>query len=63
MSKMATLALTVAVLLQGVAAGLYGESTSNHTCALVNPLLSCSAGAQANLTDSCCVETFGGLVV
>jgi len=29
----------------------------------VEPLLSCSRGAQPNLTDSCCVETYGGLVV
>lgn len=28
-----------------------------------DPILSCSSGAQANLTDSCCTETFGGLVV
>lgn len=30
---------------------------------LDDPILSCSSGAQANLTDSCCTETFGGLVV
>ena len=29
----------------------------------MTPLLSCSSGAKANLTDSCCVETYGGLVV
>ena len=27
------------------------------------PVLSCSEGAQPGLVDSCCVETFGGLVV
>ena len=29
----------------------------------MEPLLSCSSGAQANKTDSCCVETYGGLVL
>lgn len=43
--------------------GLYNESTANHTCQLYDPILSCSAGAQASLTDSCCTETFGGLVL
>lgn len=43
--------------------GLYNESTANHTCQLYDPILSCSAGAQAGLTDSCCTETFGGLVL
>ncbi|KAJ4417999.1 hypothetical protein N0V82_005851 [Gnomoniopsis sp. IMI 355080] len=42
---------------------LYGESTSNHTCQLSDPVLSCSAGAQPNLTDSCCTETYGGLLL
>lgn len=27
------------------------------------PVLSCSAGAQASLVDTCCTETFGGLVM
>ncbi|ROW16644.1 hypothetical protein VPNG_01558 [Cytospora leucostoma] len=42
---------------------LYNETSSNHTCQLQEPLLSCSAGAQASLVDSCCVETYGGLVL
>lgn len=28
-----------------------------------NAILSCSAGANASLTDSCCAETFGGLLL
>ncbi|KAK0617811.1 ribonuclease T2 family protein [Bombardia bombarda] len=49
---------------QTALAGLYaGQSNLNHSCSLVKPILSCSAGATAELTDSCCVETFGGLVL
>lgn len=29
----------------------------------VTPYLSCSANAKPNITDSCCVETYGGLVL
>ncbi|KAI1348259.1 ribonuclease T2 family protein [Xylaria sp. FL0043] len=57
--------LTLAtVFSQGVLGGLYpGLSTANHTCSLIEPVLSCSAGAQPGLTDTCCTETFGGLVL
>ncbi|KAH8884763.1 ribonuclease T2 family protein [Thozetella sp. PMI_491] len=44
-------------------AGLYGESNLNHTCTFSTPLLSCSAGAKPGLVDTCCVETYGGLVL
>lgn len=30
---------------------------------LVPPVLSCSAGAQPGLVDTCCAETFGSLVM
>jgi ribonuclease T2 len=30
---------------------------------IVTPYLSCSANAQPNITDPCCVETYGGLVL
>ena len=54
-----------AVLFAGAYASLYGESNLNHTCQLgqYNAILSCSPQAQANITDSCCAETFGGLVL
>lgn len=71
--------VSVAALLQTAQASLYGESNLNHTCALgsltfvlfvspidvnlVIPELSCSPQAQANVTDSCCSETYGGLVL
>lgn len=32
-------------------------------CVPAEPVLSCSAGADPELVDTCCVETFGGLVV
>ncbi|KAB2579963.1 Ribonuclease T2 [Lasiodiplodia theobromae] len=44
-------------------AALYNTSSLNHTCQLKDPILSCSAGAQPGLTDTCCTETFGGLVL
>ncbi|KAI1170510.1 ribonuclease T2 family protein [Nemania sp. FL0916] len=57
-------ALVLALFSQGVLGGLYpGLSTDNHTCALVAPVLSCSDEAQPGLVDTCCAETFGGLVL
>lgn len=48
----------------GVArASLYNETNLNHTCVLDQQVLSCSAGAVPGLVDTCCVETFGGLVL
>ncbi|KAH7059050.1 ribonuclease T2-like protein [Macrophomina phaseolina] len=44
-------------------AALYNTSSLNHTCQLTDPVLSCSAAAQPGLTDTCCTETFGGLVL
>jgi len=49
-------------------ASLYGESNLNHSCVITtNPetsgVLSCSALADHNLIDSCCAETFGGLLL
>ncbi|KAI0478027.1 ribonuclease T2 family protein [Xylaria cf. heliscus] len=56
--------LSLAVFSQGVLGGLYpGLSTANHTCNLVEPVLSCSENAQPGLVDTCCAETFGGLVL
>ncbi|KPI40645.1 Ribonuclease T2-like protein [Cyphellophora attinorum] len=46
------------------AAQLYpNQSPLNHTCALKEPVLSCSAGANPSETDTCCTETFGGLLL
>lgn len=54
----------VALLSQGAAAGLYpGLGTENHTCTLQRPVLSCSLEADPALVDTCCQETFGGLVL
>ncbi|KAI1147337.1 ribonuclease T2 family protein [Nemania diffusa] len=56
--------LALAVFARGVLGGLYpGLSTANHTCSLVSPVLSCSSGAQPGLVDTCCTETFGGLIL
>jgi len=48
-----------------VSASLYGESNLNHTCQITNDnaVLSCSARANASLIDSCCAETYGGLLL
>ncbi|KAI1436347.1 ribonuclease T2 family protein [Xylaria sp. CBS 124048] len=57
-------ALALSVLSQGALAALYpGLTTANHTCSLVNPVLSCSKDAQPGLVDTCCTETFGGLIL
>jgi hypothetical protein len=41
--------------------------TMNHNCILnlllADPVLSCSEGADPSKVDTCCTETFGGLVV
>ncbi|TGJ87501.1 hypothetical protein E0Z10_g1298 [Xylaria hypoxylon] len=56
--------LALALFSQGVLGGLYpGLSTANHTCNLVKPVLSCSDGAQPGLVDTCCTETYGGLIL
>lgn len=52
-----------ALLAQTAAAQLYpNQSPLNHTCQLQAPLLSCPSQDPSNV-DSCCVETFGGLVL
>ncbi|KAI1182628.1 ribonuclease T2 family protein [Nemania serpens] len=56
--------VALGLLSQGVLGGLYpGLSTANHTCSLSEPVLSCSNEAQPGLVDTCCAETFGGLVL
>jgi hypothetical protein len=37
--------------------------TVHDLTSLETPYLSCSANAFPNITDSCCTETFGGLVL
>lgn len=64
MYPVARIAIAATLLSQQALAGLYsGLTPNNHTCSLQTPLLSCSPGAQAGLADSCCVETYGGLVL
>ncbi|PVH72320.1 ribonuclease T2 [Cadophora sp. DSE1049] len=59
-TRISLLASTLAVS----QAQLYpGQSNLNHTCQLQTPFLSCSANAYPNVTDSCCTETYGGLVL
>ncbi|KAI6785149.1 Ribonuclease Trv-like protein [Emericellopsis cladophorae] len=56
--------IAVAALVCVAAAGLYpGITNENHTCALSDPILSCSDKADPNKVDTCCTETFGGLVL
>ncbi|GIZ47561.1 hypothetical protein CKM354_001064900 [Cercospora kikuchii] len=45
------------------ASTLYDISNENHTCVLDPAYLSCSASANPKNVDTCCVETFGGLVL
>ncbi|EME43417.1 hypothetical protein DOTSEDRAFT_153940 [Dothistroma septosporum NZE10] len=45
-------------------AALYpGLSTQNHTCAIQPAYRSCSPNASPSLVDTCCVETYGGLLL
>lgn len=60
---MKTSAIPTAALAVGASASLYGESNLNHTCALVPDYLSCSPAANPSTVDSCCVETYGGLLL
>lgn len=60
-SKTTTAAL--ALLATTASAQLYpGQSNLNHTCLLQKPLLSCPE-QDPTVVDSCCVETFGGLLL
>ncbi|KAF1833049.1 ribonuclease T2 [Decorospora gaudefroyi] len=53
----------VAILATSANAQLYpDQSPLNHTCSLQQPLLSCPEQDPSKV-DSCCVETFGGLVL
>ncbi|QLI66302.1 Ribonuclease T2-like 1-A [Metarhizium brunneum] len=63
--RRACLVLGLASLAEVAVAGLYpGITPDNHTCALVEPVLSCSCKAKLDkVEDTCCVETFGGLLV
>jgi ribonuclease T2 len=61
-TSVAALAAVLAVA-PAVQASLYGQSKDNHSCVLVPDYKSCSAKAKPDLVDSCCVETFGGLVL
>lgn len=57
-------AIAVAVASAAVtSASLYGQSKENHTCVLVPDYQSCSPEANPLTVDSCCVETFGGLLL
>ncbi|KAH7379185.1 ribonuclease T2-like protein [Phaeosphaeria sp. MPI-PUGE-AT-0046c] len=54
---------TAALLVGATSAQLYPEQSNlNHTCQLQKPLLSCPSSDPSKV-DSCCVETFGGLLL
>jgi len=55
--------LAAAFVAAPAAASLYKESSLNHTCAIQPSFRSCSAYAYPNKTDSCCTETYGGLLL
>lgn len=60
---MHTFILGAALLASTASAQLYPtQSKLNHTCQLQSPLLSCPPSDPSKV-DSCCVETFGGLVL
>ncbi len=55
--------VAVTAFIASATASLYGESDLNHTCILQPDYLSCSKQANPTTVDSCCVETYGGLVL
>lgn len=55
--------LPISALVASTSASLYGQSSENHTCALTPDYKSCSAIAHPDRVDSCCVETYGGLLL
>ncbi|KAK4035308.1 ribonuclease Le2 [Parachaetomium inaequale] len=61
MAKFNLLGLAVAACVQTTT--VLAGSGCGPNCHLAKPELSCSAAAQPGLVDSCCVETFGGLVL
>lgn len=63
MGLFTSIAAAVALAASVVSASLYGESTDNHTCVLSPDYASCSPQATPGNVDTCCVETFGGLLL
>jgi ribonuclease T2 len=61
MARFNLLGLAVAACVQTTT--VLAGSACGPNCHLAKPELSCSAAAQPALVDSCCVETFGGLVL
>ena len=61
--RVTTSAATAAALAALTSASLYGESNENHTCVLSPDYKSCSRQATPEKVDTCCVETFGGLLL
>lgn len=61
--KVATITAS-ALTAASASAQLYpGQSNENHSCVIVPDYQSCSPQANPLTVDSCCVETFGGLVL
>ncbi|KAK3077681.1 hypothetical protein LTS18_009590, partial [Coniosporium uncinatum] len=64
----ASIASALLVSAASAQSALYGDRVSdvNHTCVLQQPIMSCdnrtAAPFRSNI-DTCCVETFGGLVL
>lgn len=56
-------ATAVAAFAVAASAQLYPVPTDNHTCVLQPAYKSCSTKAIPANVDTCCVETFGGLVL
>lgn len=63
LSRMKSSTFAAAAICATASASLYGESVYNHTCVLDPQLESCSAKATPTNVDTCCVETYGGLLL
>mgnify|MGYP002477675686 CR=1 FL=1 len=61
---MKTATIVTAASAGAASAQLYpGQSKDNHSCVLVPDYRSCSPEANPLTVDSCCVETYGGLLL
>lgn len=55
--------LSLAAFVARVSSSLYNEGDRNHTCVLQPSVESCSAGANPDSVDTCCTETYGGVLL
>jgi hypothetical protein len=61
--KMKSAIAAAALFAASASAQLYDLPSNNHSCVIQPSYRSCSKKANPLFADTCCVETFGGLVL